>query len=173
MIPAVSKRPPGGSAPQKPRRAGIFGANVRRLRLARGWSQAELAEKAGLSRQGLGNLETGLSRSPDEETAAALAKAFGVKVAQLFEEGGAEASTSGADVQVFKAPSPWQEKDPNRGPPMTVDEFLSKHASSLTGAEQEFVRDQLRTRPGAYQAWTEDDWLALVRSHRRFFPQQI
>lgn len=58
-------------------------ANLARLRLMRGFSQVELAEKSGLSRQAYRNLETGQSE-PRTRTLMAVAAALGVGVDELL-----------------------------------------------------------------------------------------
>ena len=54
-----------------------FGERLRRLRVAAGLSQEALAERAGLSVQAIGALETGKRRRPYPHTVAALAEALG------------------------------------------------------------------------------------------------
>ena len=53
-----------------------FGQLLRRHRLAAGLSQAELAERAGLSTDGVGALESGRRASPRPYTVRALADAL-------------------------------------------------------------------------------------------------
>ena len=60
-----------------------FGAAVRSFRQERGWSQDDLADRAGLQPTYVSDLERG-RRSPGMSTQARLASAFGVKVWQLF-----------------------------------------------------------------------------------------
>jgi predicted ATPase/class 3 adenylate cyclase len=55
-----------------------FGDLLRRHRLAAGLTQEELAERAGLSRRGIADLERGVRQSPRKETAALLAEALGL-----------------------------------------------------------------------------------------------
>ena len=57
--------------------------NLRRLRESRGWTQAELAEKAKLTRVGYRNIETGKA-APRAGTLQALARALGVSLAALL-----------------------------------------------------------------------------------------
>jgi transcriptional regulator with XRE-family HTH domain len=61
---------------------------LRQLRDAAGLTQAQLAEKAGLHRQGVAKLETG-EREPAWGTVQALARALGVGCSE-FENGEAE-----------------------------------------------------------------------------------
>jgi transcriptional regulator with XRE-family HTH domain len=61
-----------------------FGARVRQLRNDRGWSQEELADRAGLHRTYIGSIERGeqnISLANIEKLAATL----GVSLAELFE----------------------------------------------------------------------------------------
>ncbi|MBV9322340.1 MAG: helix-turn-helix transcriptional regulator [Chloroflexi bacterium] len=55
-----------------------FGALLQRHRLAAGLSQAELAERAGLSQRGISDLERGLRRAPYPATLRRLAEALGL-----------------------------------------------------------------------------------------------
>lgn len=57
---------------------------VKNARLARGWSQAELAQRAGLSRPGLGAIEAG-RLIPSVAAALALAEALECRVEDLFQ----------------------------------------------------------------------------------------
>ncbi len=57
---------------------------VTELRKRRGWSQGELAKRAGVRRATIHALERGAS--PRLDTLEKLAKAFGVKVTQLLRE---------------------------------------------------------------------------------------
>lgn len=65
-----------------------FARRLRQLRDAAGLTQAQLAEKAGLHRQGIAKLENG-EREPAWGTVQALAKALGVRCSS-FENGQAE-----------------------------------------------------------------------------------
>jgi len=71
-------------------RAQQSGAMLRRARVARGLSQDELARRAGLSRQALGAIESGLYQ-PGVGAALALARELGHSVEALFGSAGAPA----------------------------------------------------------------------------------
>ncbi|HXZ08587.1 MAG TPA: helix-turn-helix transcriptional regulator [Paraburkholderia sp.] len=60
-----------------------FGATVRELREARGWSQEQLAEQAGLNRSYVGEIERATVIA-SIVTVNKLALAFGVPIAQLL-----------------------------------------------------------------------------------------
>jgi transcriptional regulator with XRE-family HTH domain len=60
-----------------------MGATVRRIRQAKGLSQAQLAERAGLSREYVNKIEAG-RYDPPLSTINALAKALGVKATELL-----------------------------------------------------------------------------------------
>lgn len=62
-----------------------FGAQVRRLRHARGWSQEKLAERADLHWTYVGGVERG-ERNPTLLVMARLAKALGIPIRDLFQE---------------------------------------------------------------------------------------
>src|ERR1700674_1895513 len=59
-------------------RPGPFGVLLRQQRQAAGLSQEELAERAGLSRRGISDLERGKRRSPYPATARRLADGLGL-----------------------------------------------------------------------------------------------
>jgi transcriptional regulator with XRE-family HTH domain len=59
-----------------------FGALLQRHRLAAGLSQAELAERAGLSARGISDLERGLRQAPYPATIRRLAEALGLPEAE-------------------------------------------------------------------------------------------
>ena len=62
---------------------GLIGTNLRRLRRGKGLTQGELAEKAGLSRAGYRNIETGKT-SPRSSTLEALAEALEAPLPELL-----------------------------------------------------------------------------------------
>src|SRR5262249_23469623 len=53
-----------------------FGTLLRRYRVAAGWTQEELAARAGLSERNLGDLERGVGHTPRKDTVALLAGAL-------------------------------------------------------------------------------------------------
>lgn len=59
------------------------GREIRRLREARGWSQAKLAGDTGMGVSGISQIETG-TRNPSAVTLAKIAGALGVEVGNLF-----------------------------------------------------------------------------------------
>lgn len=61
----------------------IFGENVHSLRKERGWTQRELAEKAGIASNSLSILEAG-ERYPEEKTGEHLAAALCVDPERLY-----------------------------------------------------------------------------------------
>jgi transcriptional regulator with XRE-family HTH domain len=61
-----------------------FGARLRELRAAAGWTQVQLAARAGLTREGVAQLETG-RRKPAWETVLTLCKALGVNCLAFLE----------------------------------------------------------------------------------------
>lgn len=73
------------------------GRNIRKYRLLRGMSQAELAERAGRKRSAIGNYESG-AREPDYDTLTALADALGVTAAALL---GGEARADGDEDELW------------------------------------------------------------------------
>lgn len=63
-----------------------FGLGVRRLRVARGWSQEELAEHSDLNRSFIGEIERG-TVTPSLVTVAKLSQAFGLTPSVLVSHG--------------------------------------------------------------------------------------
>jgi len=63
-----------------------FGDRIRELRLAKSYSQEELAFKAGVHRTYLGSIERG-ERNPSLKNIASIAKALNVDLAELFSFG--------------------------------------------------------------------------------------
>lgn len=61
----------------------LLGARIRTLRLARGWSQEELGERAHLDRTYVSGVERGV-RNPTVTVLEALANGLNVHIAALF-----------------------------------------------------------------------------------------
>ncbi|HEV8432147.1 MAG TPA: helix-turn-helix transcriptional regulator [Thermoanaerobaculia bacterium] len=62
----------------------IFGATVRRIRLARGWTQEDLADAAGLTTTYVGQVERG-DKVPSLTVVLKLARGLGIPPADLFD----------------------------------------------------------------------------------------
>ena len=77
---------PGGSGPGGPAPAAVSGTGLRLARQARGFSQQQLAGMAGVSRQAVSAVESGVS-DPSLRVALALAHALGMTVEELFGPG--------------------------------------------------------------------------------------
>jgi molybdate-binding protein/transcriptional regulator with XRE-family HTH domain len=81
---------------------------VRARRLARGWSQQELADRAGLSRPGVSAIEAG-RLAPSVTAAMALARALEASVEELFApRGGGPARIEWAIMPSAREPRYWQ-----------------------------------------------------------------
>jgi transcriptional regulator with XRE-family HTH domain len=61
----------------------LLAANLKSFRAVRGWSQAKLAEKAGISTQHIGMIETKI-KYPSSAMVEKLAKALKIDPAELF-----------------------------------------------------------------------------------------
>jgi len=61
---------------------------IRRLRLARGWKQEELARRTGVQQTYISKIENGQKDNPTQETLVKLAAAFGITVPDLLKEAG-------------------------------------------------------------------------------------
>ncbi len=64
---------------------------LRVLRAERGWSQAELGGRLGVSRQAVNAIETG-KHDPSLPLAFRLARLFGMNIEDIFEDGEPQAS---------------------------------------------------------------------------------
>ena len=64
---------------------------LRVLRAERGWSQAELGGRIGVSRQAVNAIETG-KHDPSLPLAFKLARLFGMTIEEIFEDDGAKES---------------------------------------------------------------------------------
>jgi transcriptional regulator with XRE-family HTH domain len=62
----------------------LFADKLRELRMSKGWSQKELAQRAGVSQQGLTQWETG-GRNPNFPAVISLCRALGVH-STIFED---------------------------------------------------------------------------------------
>lgn len=94
-----------------------IGERVKKLRRSRGWTQKQLAEKAGLHRVSIGQIEAEM-RTPDLKTRNKLAKAFKIKIANLLGE-----ETMEWNVQIEKKVSLVKGNDTDV---KRVSEWLSK-----------------------------------------------
>lgn len=104
-----------------------FGERLRRLRMAAGLSQEALAERAGLSAQAIGALETGKRRRPYPHTIAALADALGLteqERAALVAARSAPAGTS-ADMTLSARPSLPRRRTPLIGREADIESVLA------------------------------------------------
>jgi len=79
-----------------------FGIGVRRLREARGWSQEELAEHAGLNRSFIGEIERGTATS-SLVTVAKLSQAFELPPSVLINHGEILIASRRARAQLLMA----------------------------------------------------------------------
>ena len=59
---------------------------IRQMRAERGWSQAVMAEKLGVSRQSINAIETG-RYDPSLPLAFRIARTFGVPIEAIFDDG--------------------------------------------------------------------------------------
>jgi transcriptional regulator with XRE-family HTH domain len=87
--------------------AARLGSNVRELRGHRGWTQRELAERAGLHPSAVGMVERGM-RVPRADTAFRLGGALGVPLDKLFVGIAWVPRLSGAGEFVFPSRQEWQ-----------------------------------------------------------------
>jgi len=64
----------------------LLAERIKTLRLGRGWTQEQFAERAAMQRSYLADLELG-RRNPSVRTLVKVANAFGIAVPELFESG--------------------------------------------------------------------------------------
>lgn len=83
------------SRPERPL-FGAIGRTIRLARTARGWSQLELADRAGLSGPYVSQIETGAKR-PSSESLLAIADALDVPMHELFAEAATPTFALGVD----------------------------------------------------------------------------
>lgn len=99
-----------------------FAALVRRYRRARGWTQDELAEHAGISSRTVSDIERGISRFPHRDTVALLARAFAL---------------SERDTELFLAAASEGPEDGHGG---SSSSDLPTPSTSLIGRDDEIAR---------------------------------
>lgn len=63
----------------------VASSPIRELRKKRNWSQEELANRAGLHRVSVAQIEVGMRKNPDLSTRKKLAKAFGIEITELLD----------------------------------------------------------------------------------------
>ncbi|MDP9383498.1 MAG: helix-turn-helix domain-containing protein [Chloroflexota bacterium] len=121
----------------------VFGDLLRRYRVAAGMTQEELAERAGLSVEGISTLERGARRAPRRDTLRLLAEALGLSKQDrqaLVSAGGRRDERS----------SPSQDLLPNNLPPQPTP-FIGRE-QEVGDVRQQLVRPDLRlltlTGPG-------------------------
>jgi len=83
--------------------AGTVGEFIAEMRRRRSWTQAQLAERACLSRNFIADLESGRSRNPSVDSIGNLARAFGIGVEEFFDPG-SRVGTSGGERAATDAP---------------------------------------------------------------------
>jgi transcriptional regulator with XRE-family HTH domain len=101
-----------------------IGREIRRLREAKGWSQAKLAAAADMGVSGISQIETG-ARNPSAVTLSKIAEALGVGVADLF---------------------------PKAQSPLPLEEIPAFRRGDLTEAERANIERQVRgeAKPEAF-----------------------
>ena len=121
-----------------------FGAEIKRLRTEKGWSQAQLAVYSETSQPTVNQIETG-KRNPSTETLAKLARTLGVEVVDLFP----------------KAQNPLPLEDLAAGTPLpekvldAAREDAKNHAQAVTRLFSSEGKQQDRTRYAEDQVRTE------------------
>lgn len=99
-----------------------IGRHLRRLRRERGFSQEELARRAGVDRGAIAKIETGQRTSPSIGTLMPLASALGVSLEELTSEGPKEHPA----LRAFLL-SPWAQGLASEGRPVQPEEERQLH----------------------------------------------
>jgi transcriptional regulator with XRE-family HTH domain len=115
----------------------MIGAWVKAERERRGWSQSELARRAGLTPQAIGQLERSRRRHPYPETVEGLAQAFGVTAEALYRAAYGDLAPETSDLVVEASPmgvlDNWVKRIVALGPELTPAERIAvlEHAVAL------------------------------------------
>ena len=142
----MAKRPPHEKSAERSaeRGASSFGARLRRLRQTVGITQEELANRAGLSPNGVSALERGQRKRPYPHTVRALADALGLAederatlLAAVPERGGAASSTAAEDAPASApvASSSMSSALPRPATPLVGRERELEEVAGLLGQE--------------------------------------
>ncbi|MEU5975954.1 helix-turn-helix transcriptional regulator [Streptomyces sp. NPDC047315] len=142
------------------------GANVAALRNARGWSQVKLARKANVSLSLLSKVEVG-DRTLTHATAAALAKAMGLTVAEVL---GRAPVLRDDEQSLSHLRSALRDYDAPDGQPAVAQQIAAEVARVGRYRDGFEVRALLKQLPGllrqatthAYAVNTADAWMALA-----------
>jgi transcriptional regulator with XRE-family HTH domain len=86
-----------------------IGREIRRLREAKGWSQAKLAAAADMGVSGVSQIETG-ARNPSAVTLSKIAQALDVEIAELF--------------PIAQSPLPLEDRPRVRGPEVVGEAYF-------------------------------------------------
>jgi len=62
-----------------------IGKKIKQLRKERGWTQEQLANRSGLHRVSVAQIEVGIRKDPDLSSRKKIAKAFGMEVVDLLD----------------------------------------------------------------------------------------
>lgn len=88
-----------------------IGVRMKELRLKKGLSLQDVADKSGASKAHIWDLETGRSKNPTMELVIALAKCFGVSVADLVGENPAGENENQRVLGMYRELKGLSEKD--------------------------------------------------------------
>lgn len=136
----------------------MIGPFIRGRREARGWTQSELAARAGLPQQYISSLERGDIRLPREHTLDALGRALGVGRRDLYRAGGYAAP---ADAPPGAAPEDWRDTAL-----ADVLEWLFEQPDVVA----DFEDARLTMAPDVYREYvrqTAQAWASNARMQRR------
>src|SRR4051794_15645563 len=115
----------------------MIGAWVKAERERRGWSQSELARRAGLTPQAVGQLERSRRRHPYTETEEGLAQAFGMTSDELYRAAYGDHSVVAGGLVPEASPmgnlDNWVKRMVAIGPELTPAERIAvlEHAEAL------------------------------------------
>lgn len=152
------------SGPAK--RPTVFGANMRRLRTSRGWTQDELAMRAKLSRSTIAKHENGDFQAYDDETVMVVASALEVDRTELF----TNPNTWGAIyLRSDEPPAPYGTL-PAGTLPAGLEAYLKERGYDLTSREiDELKTFGFRLKRGAVPG--PDFWERILAALRSLPPE--
>ncbi len=137
---------------------GTLGDRLRQLRAARGWSQRELARRAGLSQPVVSGIESGIAKAPQALTLTKLAQALGVRIDELL---GLPLVDPGKVARERLARAQWRYLDtqapdlPDRAREQ-MRRLVRDDALSMSDADLAFWTDRMRELGYPPESETED-----------------
>lgn len=147
----------------------LRGSRIRELRDRKGWSQDDLAERVGVTREAVSQWESE-GTHPRGKNLRALALAFGINTQNLYADSNASETSTNSVVTEVVNPTPPSDTDLNRGagvpsigamprnlPVMGVTVGGSDGDFSLNGETVDYVRRPPGTAPGTFALYVQGE----------------